>query len=281
MAKKIGLTQDVLGEKLSDKGLEFEILESASDQQMAEHASRASGRVIVVGGDGTIHSLLQAVNKCGAMRLGIIPIGLANYLAKALGIPTGLEAAIDVIVAGHTRRIDLGKANSTIFCQAAGVGFHAAVFKAYGEHKEKSTLDAMNAALSTLVDWTPQLVRVIIDGEPYLEEVTQVTASNTPTYGGQFTIAPEAVIDDGLLDIIVVGKLNKVEVLEYAAAALRGGIRSLSKTHATRARTIEVAAVASEEIPLHADAVAVGYTPAAIEVLPGCLEVMVPRGDAR
>lgn len=133
----------------------------------------------------------------------------------------------------------------------------------------------------TCLDWTPQLVRVIIDGEPYLEEVTQVTASNTPMYGGQFTIAPEAVIDDGLLDIMVVGRLNKVEVLEYAAAALRGGIRSLSKTHTTRAKRIEVAAAASEEIPLHADAVAVGYTPAAIEVMPGCLEVMVPREDAR
>ncbi len=276
-AKKIGLTPEDLASRFYARGIEVEYPPCATEAEILDAATRSGGRVIVAGGDGTIHALLQAVDRCRALRLGIIPVGSANHLANALGIPTDIDAAIDVFAEGHTREIDLGRVNGVVFSQAAGVGFHAAIFRAYGERTEKSRVDAISAAIATFSDWAPQLVRVIIDGVPYVEEVFQVTAANTSMYGGQFQIAPDAVIDDGLLDVIIVGSLNKVEIIEYSVAAAMGAHLGLAKTYITRAKRVEVAAVGDEQLAIHADAMSVGFTPAEIEVLPGCLQVVVPE----
>jgi diacylglycerol kinase (ATP) len=244
---------------------------------MLEIAVKATGRVIVAGGDGTVHALLKAAGGCHSLEMGIIPAGTSNHLAAALGIPQDIDAAIDVIASGHLKPIDLGKVNETFFSEAAGAGLHAKVFRNYGEHKEKSARDAASAVMAALSDWEPQLMRVIIDGDPYLEELTQITAANTPSYGARFTIAPDARVDDGLLDIVMVGSLSKIEIVEYGLAAMSGRLSSMPKTHTTRARKIEIAAVGDDPIEVHADAEPVGYTPAVIEVLPGCVQVIVPK----
>lgn len=102
---------------------------------------------------------------------------------------------------------------------------------------------------------------------------------NTLIYGRSFTIAPDARIDDGLLDIIIFHKLSKLEMVEYGLAAMAGIAGDLPKTYTTRARKIEISSVLDEPVEVHADAEPVGHTPAVIEILPGCLEVTVPKGS--
>ncbi len=270
-----GMAPEELAEKLGARGVAVEVRVPSNEDDIASIA-QTGARIIVAGGDGTIHSVLKAAGACG-LRLGIIPGGTANHLATSLGIPLDIDAAIDIVAAGRTRRIDLGIVNGTVFSQAAGAGLHARAFHIYGERREKSKVDGASAAVKAIVDWQPQLMRLIIDGEPYLEELTQVTAANTPDYGGIFTIAPDARIDDGLLDIVMLGKLTKLEIIEYANAARNGTIAGLPKTYTTRARKIEIATMRPEPVEVHADALPVGYTPATIEVMPGCVEVTAPE----
>lgn len=273
------VTADQLLEGLGDRGIDAYAKSELSREEIAA-VTEASGRVIVAGGDGTIHALLKSSGGCGRLRLGIIPGGTANHFASSLGIPADVDTAMNTIALGHTKRIDLGKVNGTVFSQAAGAGFHAKAFHLYGERKEKSKLDAATTALKLLADWEPQLMRVVIDGEPYVEELTQVTAANTPDYGGIFTIAPDAQVDDGLLDVVILGKLTKPELIDYGYAAIHGAVGSFPKTYTTRAKRIEIASVLPDPIEVHADAQPVGYTPATIEVMPGCVEVIVPEERA-
>lgn len=273
---KEGISADQLLARLEARGILAQLRDDCTKQD-ALAVAESHGRVIVAGGDGTVHNILKAAGGCGLLRLGIIPAGTANHFASSLNIPTDIDAAIDVIAAGYTKWIDLGAVNGTVFSQAAGAGLHARAFHIYGERREKSKLDAAATAAKLLAEWEPQLMRVVIDGEPYVEELTQITAANTPYYGGIFTIAPDARIDDGLLDVVILGKLTKPELIDYGYAAMRGAVANLSKAYTTRAKRIEIESVASEPVEVHADAQPVGHTPAVIEALPHCVEVIVPE----
>ncbi|HPP73716.1 MAG TPA: YegS/Rv2252/BmrU family lipid kinase [Armatimonadota bacterium] len=280
-ARKLGITAKTLLWKLGKKAINVELPHCGTEEEMIQAAAGASGRVIAAGGDGTVHALLQNAGQCGVIQLAIIPLGTANHLANALGIPSDVDSAIDIIAEGYSKDIDLGKVNGNVFSQAAGAGLHARAFHIYGERKDKNRMDAATAVISTYTEWKPQLMRVVIDGESYLEEVTQVTAANTPMYGGRFMIAPDAKVDDGLLDVVIVGSLNKIEIMQYGMAAMSGTLSQLPKTYTTKAKRIEIAAVREkEEIEVHADAQPVGYTPKTIQVLPRCLNIVVPKEKA-
>lgn len=261
--------------RLRSRGIDASLV-CCEDDGLPDAEIARAGRLIVAGGDGTVHSVLRSVSTCGGLSIAIIPLGTANHLADALGIPEDIDSAIDLIAAGHSRRIDLGLANGTVFSQAAGVGLHARMFHIYGDRDEKSALDAASAAVTAVSDWHPRLMSLTIDGVRYTEVITQVTAANTPSYGRSFTIAPDALVDDGLLDIIALGDLGKAEIVQYAIAAVRGQLSGLPKVYTTRARRVEIATLDGEPVEVHADALPAGHTPAVIEVLPGCLEVVVP-----
>lgn len=276
-ARRLGLTAESLMKKLEANGIDATIPAAKTEQEMIDAAAAATGRVIAVGGDGTIHSLLQAVNRCHALQLAIIPTGTANHFAGALGIPGDMNAAIDVIRSGYSKQIDLGKIDDTIFCEAAGAGLHARVFHIYGDRRDKSRVAAATTAITVLADWSPKPMRITIDGELYSHEVSQVTVANIPVYGGIFKIAPEAKMDDGLLDVVAFTDLSRAEVIQYGIAAMSGSHAGLPKTYMALAGRVEIEAVGTEQIEAHADALSAGHTPSVIEVLPGCLDVIVPE----
>ncbi|MCE5198500.1 MAG: diacylglycerol kinase family protein [Armatimonadota bacterium] len=275
--ENLGLTADQLLAKLQERGVYATIPPGEINEDVVRDALGSGARIIAAGGDGTIHNLLKTAAGCGFPNMGIIPLGTANHLAVALSIPNDIDTAIDIIAAGHTRRIDLGRVNGTVFTQAAGAGLHARIFHDYGERKEKKPLDATAAAARALAGFQPRLMRVVLDGQPYIGELTQVTAANTPAYGRSFVIAPDARIDDGLLDVVLVHSLTKVEILAYAQAAMQGRLSEMKKTYVTRAQKVEVYSVEAEAVEIHADAQPVGHTPAVIEVIPHCIEVTAPE----
>lgn len=279
-AQRLGLTSEQLLGALESRGIRAGIpQEEMTEEETAEFARQARGRVIVAGGDGTIHCVLKAVNTCPILQLAIIPMGTANHFATALNLPTDVTEAIDVIARGHTRRIDLGTINGTVFTQAAGAGMHARAFRIYGEQLEKRALDAAATAFEIARSCEALAMRVRIDDLELCYELSQVTVANTPTYGRLFTVAPDAKIDDGLLDVVIIGRLSKLELMEYALAAITGTLSALPKTETYRGRRIEIEAAGNEPVEIHADATPAGFTPATVEVLPGCLEVVVPEAN--
>ncbi len=275
MARRLGLTEDNLLSRLKSKGIEVESICCGDGEEMARTAAETDGMAIVAGGDGTIHSLLQAVNRCNALRIAIIPCGTANHLATALDIPQNIDDAINIMASGQIKAIDIGSVNGTMFIQAAGVGLHARIFHQYGEHKEKSSIDAAAATLSVFSGWEPKSMKITIDGSSSVEEVTQVTVANTPMYGGRFLIAPEARLDDGLFDVVILGSMSKMEIIEYAVSAMTGALAGKPKTSIFRAKSIDIESL-SGPVEVHADAQPAGFTPKSIRILSDCVEVVVP-----
>ena len=159
--------------------------------------------VIAVGGDGTVNETATAL--CGSQTaLGIIPAGSGNGLARHLGIPVDLNAAIDVIASGNIVASDYGTANSTPFFCTFGMGFDAAVTHRFANQNRRGLMSYVRSAVSEYIRFRPQTYTLSANGKLLTEKAFLVAVCNASQWGNNAYIAPEASLTDGLLDITVV-----------------------------------------------------------------------------
>jgi diacylglycerol kinase (ATP) len=231
--------------------------------------------IILCGGDGTIASGALAVEECG-LPLGIIPLGTANDLARTLGIPMDLGQAADVILAGNTRKIDLGTVNGHAFFNVASIGLSADLAQG---------LDPMLKKRFGRFGYALAAARVLLKARPFTavirekDEVTkvktfQIAVGNGRHYGGGNVVEASAEIDDGHLDLYS---------LEFANVwKLAGLLRSFrSGTHGAwdevrTARGIEFDIETRKPMPINTDGEIVTATPAKFLVHPAAITVFAP-----
>jgi diacylglycerol kinase (ATP) len=197
----------------------------------AEHAAaRAVGDgctvVFVAGGDGTLNEALNGVaSQAGGLdhvTLGVIPLGTGNDFANALGIPTDVDEALEVLVRRDVRQVDAGRLNDRLFVNVSGGGFIASVSEAVTPQLKSiaGRLAYLVGGAQTLLDFEP--VRVTLAAEPGGERVGAnvyaFAVCNAPMIGGGRLIAPLASIDDGLLDVCVI---DAMPTLEFVALLRR------------------------------------------------------------
>src|SRR5204863_537876 len=202
-------TEEAILQGLQAYGIEPEIYYTTPEDTGQGLASRAATEqtelVIAAGGDGTIHAVANGLVGTQST-LGIIPTGTMNNLARSLNIPDTIPAACTTIVKGETRTIDVGKINDHVFLEVAGIGLEAALFPAAEDIKRPGMLTNIRGAitgLKTLLSFKPTRLRITIDerqDRPYY--ALQVTICNAPFYGAHLRVAPDALMDDGLLDVI-------------------------------------------------------------------------------
>jgi YegS/Rv2252/BmrU family lipid kinase len=182
----------------------------ASAEATTEIARSASAqgfdRVLVAGGDGTINRVVSGIGESG-MPMGIIPLGTGNVLAHDLGIPSNdIVSALKIISADNIRAVDLGRAGDRLFLLMAGFGFDAEVIGSVSP-KVKDVIGTMAYAapvFKKLMTYTPARFRLIFnDDSNYEVEAYAVILANCGSYAYNLQIAPQAVFDDGLLDIII------------------------------------------------------------------------------
>lgn len=237
--------------------------------------------VIAAGGDGTIHAVASGlVGRESAM--GIIAMGTMNNLAHSLGIPTTIEEACRVIAQGDTRAIDIGKINGQIFIEVAGLGLEAALFPAAEEIKSsnlRSTIRGVVSGLKTLFTYKPIKLKMALDGqERHHYNAIQVTICNAPVYGAHLQAAPDALMDDGLLDIVIYKNFSKLEFLKHAISISQGRRELQPKIKRRRAKTLRISA--DHPIEIQADGMPHGTTPAIITITPGALRVRTQAQNA-
>ena len=184
---------------------------------LAEQARRAAAdgveRLLVAGGDGTMHHAIQGLAGTSCA-LGVIPLGSGNDLAGTLGAPPDLDAAVERAVSGEIRRIDLIRVGETISVSYAGVGFDSEVTRYANETKVlRGPLIYFYAVLHTLITFVPPRMRVVHDEGEFEGKVMFAVVNNLPRFGGGMRIAPEARIDDGLLDLVIVKEVPKAVLL--------------------------------------------------------------------
>lgn len=171
--------------------------------------------VIGVGGDGTINEVADAVRPTD-MAMGIIPMGSGNGLARSLDIPMDPEGALEVIRKGYVKRIDCCEANGIPFFVTFGVGFDAQVTASYDQKSFRGPLSYIISTVDQFIKHKSSLYRLHLNGEVIEQKAFLVTCANADQYGNNAIIAPEAELDDGLFDVVVIRNMSLLKAPQVA-----------------------------------------------------------------
>ena len=233
-------------------------------------------RLLVAGGDGTMHHAAQGLagTECA---LGVIPLGSGNDLAGTLGIPPDLEVAVKRALEGEIRRIDLLRVGETFSLSYAGVGFDSEVTRYANEVKVlRGPLIYFYSVIHTLITFEPPRMKVVYDGGTFEGKVMFTVVNNLPRFGGGMRIAPDAQIDDGLLDLVIVREVPKPVLLSIFPKVYSG--KHVTHPAVTLVRTRRAEITIDRAMTLYGGGeplrpVEAGE-PVAVEVVPGGLRVV-------
>ncbi len=228
----------------------------------------------VVGGDGMVHLALQAVADTST-RLGLIPAGSGNDVARYFDIPRkDTAAATDVVIGGRERRVDLARVGSTYFVTVLAAGFDAIVNERANEMTwPKGQMRYNVATLAELRTFKPISYTLDLDGEQHRFEAMMVAVGNGPSFGGGLRITEGAVLDDGLLDVVVIKPMSKLELVRTYPKLFRGTHIHHRDYRHHRAKKVTIAAPG---ITAYADGERIAALPLTVEVAPLALRVLVP-----
>lgn len=244
--------------------------------------------VLVAGGDGTINEALNGLAH-SAVTLGVLPVGTANVWAQEIGLPVPhllnpdpnpLLTSIRQLSDGDVRVMDLGQINDRYFMLYGSVGFDAHVVR---EMETKMELKQQMGGLAYYIagaaaawQFSGTRATLTIDGKRIRRRIWAVMAGNTQLYGGVMRPAPDALADDGLLDIVVVEGHGPVATARHFAGFILRGILADPQVEVFRARTVQIST--QQPVPVQVDGDAAGLTPITINIAPRALRVLLPRG---
>jgi YegS/Rv2252/BmrU family lipid kinase len=252
---------------------------------LAAEAAGAGETVVALSGDGLIGALADALRLLPGAVLGIVPGGRGNDLARVLGIPDDTNAAVAVIAAGHTQALDLGLVDSDdsaaggrAFVGIASAGFDSDANRIANEAPAwLGGLVYVYGALRALAAWRPARFELELDppSEPRSFTAFSIGACNSRTYGGGMRAAPDAMLDDGLLDIVVCESVSKLTFLtRILPKVFKGTHVHEPSVHVFRAR--ELALSADRPFTMYADGDPIGELPVRVRALPGAVTMLTP-----
>jgi YegS/Rv2252/BmrU family lipid kinase len=262
---------------LRDLGLEHE-LELTRNLEHARELTRAAttrGEVAVAfGGDGLIGAVADALKETEGT-LGVLPGGRGNDFARVLGIPKEPRAACQVLASGKIRAIDLGTAGAATFIGIASCGFDSDANRVANESRLiRGNLVYAYGALRTLMSWRPASFEVTVDGESRRVRAYTIAAANSKAYGGGMMLAPDAELDDGLLDLVIVEDVPKLRFLRLLPTVFKGEHVRQPNVHVLRGAKIEISA--DRPFTVYADGDPVAELPVTLGTVPRAVRVLVP-----
>lgn len=278
--------------RLVQQGIAYERVSTSSAEQarglVRERIERGGlVAVAVVGGDGTLHGLLPALASSG-VPLGLIPSGSGNDTARALGIPRNVDRALELILTGHTRKIDLldttdPSGQSQLTLTAVAIGLDAAVaadvnrsaYKKWCNRLGLGSLAYVIGLLRTLGKFHPRDVKVTVDGTTrHFKRCWLTAVTNVPTYGGGLRISPSAQPDDGLIHLCVVHSCSVPRFLMIFPTVLFGQ-HVRWKRYVTLLSGSEAAIEAEPNMLAFGDGEPVGQTPLRTAIRRGQLVFLI------
>jgi diacylglycerol kinase (ATP) len=265
--------------RLKELGLAYTLRISESPSAPPDLARQAveEGYELIVagGGDGTNQAVASALRNTSAV-LGILPLGRGNDLAHGLGIPTDPLAACQVLQDGRPMAIDLGLAsNGKVFLNVAGAGFDAEVTRYANRIRWfKGNFVYLLAIFVKLVSFRPARFTLEHDGGTWQGKAMMVAVANSRYYGGGLFVAPQARPDDGLLDVVIIGDLSRLEFVRAFPTVYRGTHIHHPKVQVFRTKRISIAS----EAPFcsYADGDFLGDLPISLEAQPQAIRILVP-----
>jgi len=247
--------------------------------QAASHAVEQGFDVIVaVGGDGTINEVINGVAPFeNRPKLGVIPTGTTNDFARALGIPRDIKKAVKVIVEDVSMPLDIGKVNDRYFMNIAGGGRLTEL--TYEVPSKLKTMLGQLAYYMKGMEMLPSLkpiaARIELDDEVIEEDIMLFLVGNTNSIGGFEKLAPDADLEDGLFDVIILKKTNLAEFIRIASLALRGAHLGVKQIVYRKSSYVKVHA--DEKMQLNIDGEYGGLLPGEFVNLNKHIEFFVPE----
>jgi YegS/Rv2252/BmrU family lipid kinase len=231
---------------------------------------------VVMSGDGLVGQVGGALAETGTP-MGILPSGRGNDLGRVLRIPSEPAGAADVLADGDEREIDVGVVNERRFLCIASFGFDSVANRIANEARFiKGNLVYAYAALRTLAAWKPHTFTVTVDGERTECFGYSVAVANSRAYGGGMFVAPDAQLDDGLLDVVLTAHTGKLRFLRGLPQVFKG--TQIDNEEITVLRGAEVEVSADQDFAIYADGEHLADLPATLRVLPRALKVIAPDG---
>jgi len=239
----------------------------------ANHSEGNLDGIVSVGGDGTLFETINGLAQADpafSTPVGIIPVGTGNSFAKDLGI-NSFEAAVDRICQGKTRQVDLGHCRcdsaSYYFINVLGFGFAADIAQQAVAYKRFGSLSYVISLFSVIRSLSFYQLELSIDGKKHERENCFVEICNSTKTGGDMIIAPDAQIEDGLLDVIVLNKITRARLLRAFPSIFKGNHIALPEVETFKASRIN--AVSSAPKTCTPDGEVLGQTPIDVEICPG------------
>ena len=279
-ARIAGLAERIRGE-LGDRRATVEAVVTRSEAELASALARADGRrVVLVGGDGSLHAAVNAP-LAELPEFALIPAGRANNIARALGIPTDTPRAVATAVSAPARPIDVIRvetpARSLFALEALSAGFQAEARGLYTAANSGDTRQGLRALVAAARRFHAYRVEACVDGRPMARDsAAQFFVSNLPFFGFGFEVNPGGRPSDGQLEAILIEAATRTALARRLAAAHGGH-------HIGRAGVVRRAAHRVEltsALPLVADSTPLGTSTASLTVVAGRLHLATPATGA-
>jgi YegS/Rv2252/BmrU family lipid kinase len=257
-------------------------------REIGLQAARDGETVVALSGDGMLGVLADAVRAVPGAVLGVVPGGRGNDLARVLGIPTDPVAACATVAHGLPRPIDLGvvtdarsEDSGQAFVGIASAGFDSDCNRIANEAPPwLGGLVYAYSAVRGLLSWKPARFEIELDppGRRYTFSGYSIVAANSKAYGGGMRIAPDALLDDGLFEVIAIERVSKLRFLANLPKVFKGTHVQLPTVRVFRAAEVEISA--DRPFTMYADGDPIGELPVRVRAVRGAVRVLVPAGDA-
>jgi YegS/Rv2252/BmrU family lipid kinase len=276
--KAARLLPDVEAE-LTRLGVEFRTAKTASlvhAQTLAAEAASKGEAVITLSGDGLVGAVVGVLADAEDGLLGVLPGGRGNDFARVLGIPLEAVPACSVVVDGEARALDIGDVEGRPFIGIASLGFDSVANELANQAPAWLGQGVYAyAALRALLGWKHASFTVEPEGrDPFTFRGWSVGACNSKAYGGGMYAAPDADLEDGLLDVVYSTATSKLGFLKILSRIFKGTHIELATVHVVRAQAVRISA--DRPFAVYADGDPIGWLPATIRVRPRALRVLCP-----
>ncbi len=249
-------------------------LDAAHAHELAREAGLEGQTVVSVGGDGLLRPLAAALRDTDGA-LAVVPAGRGNDFARVLGVPEDPVAAARIAVGGTERMIDVADANGETYIGIASLGFDSDANRIANESRViRGNLVYLYSALRALASWRCASFTLTVDGERHELRGYSVAVANSRAYGGGMYIAPQAELDDGLLDVVAITEVSRPRFLMNLPRVFRG--RHINDPIVFTHRGAEITVDAERRFRVYADGDPIADVPVTMTVAPRCLRVIGP-----
>ncbi|MFV0561197.1 MAG: diacylglycerol/lipid kinase family protein [Enterococcus sp.] len=252
-------------------GISYDTLVTAAEKNEID-------TLVVIGGDGTLHHVVQAFEATiDHYTIGLLPGGTVNNVARVLEIPLDETKASEVILAGKTRGVDYGKANDTVILSTMTIGILADTAAKISQ-KEKQTYGArifIKRFFQLVTKNKHYSLRIDTDNEVWKGKAQIITVTMSNSVGGYTRFDEHAAPDDGMLHLTILPQLKKVHLLRYIGKLLTGNIRDIPTIHYIATKKIKITSTKGT-IGTRTDGDPSDDLPVELTVIPKGLNILIP-----